>query len=209
MLVSSPALHSNMTYDLPKYSSTTTEQCTSAKPCTESLEITTYPSKELLASPHLHEIIDFINVCFYTMHRDYHTFEAPRFVDLDEFWEEFDQDGIFFSVARDPVSREIIAAGGYRPVDADTVELKCLCTAERYEGKGIGTWMNRTVEDLARKDGFKKINAVVLREHGTLVEFYERLGYAKQREQLCRAGSGDMGFENVIDITLWHMQKAL
>lgn len=173
------------------------------------LDISVYSSQELLESRDSKEYMTFINACFATMHGKYHCFDSPRFSDMDGFRDDFRDPRSVLAVARDPKSRDIVAVGGYRPLDETTAELKCLCVAGSQAGKGYGSFMNRYVEGLARDQGYDKMNSVVVRQHGNLVEFYQKLGYKKLVEHLLVAGGDDMGFGNVIDITIWHMQKEL
>lgn len=176
------------------------------------LDVSVYSSKELLESRDSEEYMTFINACFATMHGKYHCFDAPRFSNMEGFRDDFKDPGSVLAVARDPTSRDIVAVGGYRPLyegDVTTAELKCLCVDERQAGKGYGSFMNRYVEKLARDQGYERMNSVVVRQHGNLVEFYQKLGYKKLVEHLLVAGGDDMGFGNVIDISIWHMQKDL
>ncbi|KAG5358340.1 hypothetical protein CJU89_4861 [Yarrowia sp. B02] len=173
------------------------------------LEITVLPQDELLNSPQLATYVDFINACFATGHERFHCFGAPRFVTLDSFKAEFQHPGCVLAVARDPQTHEIAAAGGYKPNDDSSVDLKCLSVAEKLEGKGIGTHMNSYIEGLARDKGFKKINAVVVLEHGDLLGFYERRGYKRQRDEPLEIGSPEVGGKNTREIVLVHTQKDL
>jgi GNAT superfamily N-acetyltransferase len=173
------------------------------------LSITVIPSAQLVASPQLSTYVDFINACFGTGHKRFHCFEAARFVDLGSFRSEFSHPGCVLAVARDPKAGEIVAAGGYKPNDDGSVDLKCLSTAEHLEGTGIGTYMNTYIENLARDQGFTKINAVVVKEHGDLLGFYERRGYKSVRHERLDVGSPEVGGKNIVEIVLVHTQKDL
>lgn len=177
------------------------------------ISVTFYSSEELKSWPEskLIPIVDFINSCFTPLHDRFHTFDVSRFPTLDEFRQDFDSNDAVLGVARDKSTTDVVAAGGYRPLEAgsDTVELKCLSTDPALSGKGIGTHMNKEVEKLAKKNGYKKIEATVIREHGKLAEFYQRLGYEKVREEVIPGSSGHPEFPNIVDITLWHMEKEL
>ncbi|KAG5358339.1 hypothetical protein CJU89_4860 [Yarrowia sp. B02] len=170
------------------------------------LDISIYSSSELHSSLDVEKYLTFINSRFDTMNSQFHCFDTPRFADVYEFLGDFKNPESVLAIARDPKTREIVAAGGYRPEEDTVAELKCLCAEA---GKGYGTFMNKYVEDLARKKGFTKMNSVVIREHGDLVEFYQKLGYKKLRERRLISGGDDWGFGNIIDITIWFMQKDL
>jgi ribosomal protein S18 acetylase RimI-like enzyme len=85
-------------------------------------------------------------------------------------------------------------------------ELTCMSTDPRLGGRGIGTHMDKDLEKHARKNGFKKMHAMVIREHGRVVEFYERLGYVKKSEELIKPGGT---FPNVVEVNVWYMDKDL
>lgn len=171
------------------------------------LDITFYSSEELLVSENSQEYMDFINSCFLPLHQEYFTFTTARFLDLDHFKAEFGHGTTMLAIARDVSTRDIVAAGGYKAVNDTTVELKCLSTDPKVAGRGIGTHMDDEIESRARKHGYKRILAMVIREHGKLAEFYERLGYEKQSVEVVQPGGE--GFPNIVDITIWHMAKEL
>lgn len=173
------------------------------------LNITVIPAEELLASPQLATYVEFINTCFATGHERFHCFGQSRFVDLDSFRSEFDYPGTVLAVARDPQSHVIVAAGGYKPNEDSSVDLKCLSTAEHLEGTGIGTFMNTYIENLARDQGYTKINALVVKEHGDLLGFYLRRGYKPLREEPLDVASPEVGGKNIVPIVLIHTQKEL
>jgi hypothetical protein len=172
------------------------------------LDVSVYSSEQLRESRNSENYMAFINTCFGTMHTKYHCFDTPRFSNMDEFYDDFKHPGSVLAVAREPGSCDIVAMGGYRPLDDhETAELKCLCVNQQRAGEGYGGFMNGYVEKLAHDKGFRKMNSVVVRQHGNLVEFYQKLGYKKLEERLLVAGGDDMGFGNVIDISIWFMQK--
>ncbi|KAG5360907.1 hypothetical protein CJU89_4003 [Yarrowia sp. B02] len=171
------------------------------------LEISYYSSKELLDSPNLKEYLDFINSCYLPLHLHFHTFTTARFADLDHFKTYISEDDVTLAVARDISTQDIVAAGGYKPMSKEAAELTCMSTDPKLGGRGIGTQMDQELEKYARKKGFKKMHAMVIREHGRVAEFYKRLGYETKSEELFKAGEGP--FPNIIDVTVFHMEKEL
>lgn len=171
------------------------------------LDITYYSSQELLESPNLQQYTDFINSCYLPLHLHFHTFTTARFENLDQMKNYVRDDNVTLAIARDISTQDIVAAGGYKVVKEHEAELTCMATDPRLGGRGIGTQMDRELEKHARKNGFKKMHAMVIREHGRVAEFYERLGYVKQREEQIKPGQA--GFPNIVEVTVWHMDKDL
>ncbi|KAG5368592.1 hypothetical protein CJU90_0811 [Yarrowia sp. C11] len=170
------------------------------------LDISYYSCDELLDSPNLQQYMDFINSCYLPLHLHFHTFTTARFADLDEF-KSYVKDGeITLAVARDISTQDIVAAGGYKKMNDTEAELTCMSTDPRLGGKGIGTHMDKEIEKHARKSGLKKMHAMVIREHGRVVEFYERLGYAKKSEELIKPGGP---LPNIVEVNVWYMDKDL
>lgn len=73
---------------------------------------------------------------------------------------------------------EPVAYGGIRPAyDGDTAEIKRMWVHISWRGAGLGSRMLRHLEDLARRQGFRR---VVLDTNAALTEaiaMYERSGY--------------------------------
>ncbi|KAG5361774.1 hypothetical protein CJU90_3210 [Yarrowia sp. C11] len=173
------------------------------------LEISDYSPQQLRESRDSESLLYYVNLCFDRMHGKYGCFDKPRFEDMDEFFDNFKHPEAVLSVARDSQSRDIVSICGFRPLTDSMVELKCLCVDAKQEGKGYGAFMTRYVEDKARERGFKTMQSIVIRQHGNLVEFYQKLGYQKMEEKRLIAGGDDMGFGNVVDITIWFLEKEL
>lgn len=151
--------------------------------------------------------MDFINSCYLPLHLHFHTFTTARFTDLDQFKSYVRDENITLAVARDISTQDIVAAGGYKVVRDAEAELTCMSTDPKLGGRGIGTQMDHELEKHARQNGFKKMHAMVIREHGRVAEFYERLGYVKKREEQIKPG--EAGFPNIVEVTVWHMDKDL
>lgn len=61
---------------------------------------------------------------------------------------------------------------------SDTLEVEYLRVADNHRKEGIGTKLLRHVEDLARKDGLKRIRLFTFSFQAP--EFYKRMGYTAQ-----------------------------
>lgn len=61
---------------------------------------------------------------------------------------------------------------------SDTLEIEYLRIADHHRKEGLGTKLLRHVEELARKDGLKRIRLYTLSFQAP--EFYKRLGYTVQ-----------------------------
>ncbi|KAJ2979636.1 hypothetical protein NQ176_g3126 [Zarea fungicola] len=60
---------------------------------------------------------------------------------------------------------------------ASTAELQRLFVDLSYHGKGIGSRLARTIEDIARRDGFTHMWLGVWEENTVAKQVYEKLGY--------------------------------
>jgi GNAT superfamily N-acetyltransferase len=77
---------------------------------------------------------------------------------------------------------EIVAAGGFKPVDEETVELKRIRVRPNHQRNGYGRALLETIETRAHKQGY---TAAVLETHVALhaaIRFYEANGYDTGRQ---------------------------
>jgi GNAT superfamily N-acetyltransferase len=73
-----------------------------------------------------------------------------------------------------------------------------LAVLPHLQGKGIGTWCMRIIEDLAIDQGSEAIRLDAYGTHAKLLEFYARLGYS-QRGVVRFRGADLVCFEKVIE----------
>ncbi len=86
-----------------------------------------------------------------------------------------------------------VAGGIYcYPIDSKTYGFSLLATDFDLKGKGIGTKLIQTAEDIAIKNGASVMSIEILRVRGldvesklTLAGFYERLGYRYTHSEDC------------------------
>ena len=69
---------------------------------------------------------------------------------------------------------KIVGVISLLPVDKQTIEIKNIAISPAYQGKGLGSWILKKAEEIARKGGY--ITIIV----GTKqIQFYEKNGYSK------------------------------
>jgi predicted GNAT family N-acyltransferase len=71
------------------------------------------------------------------------------------------------------------------PLSPDTVKMRQVAVREDFQGKGIGTRMVRFAEEIAKKQGFKRI---VLNARKTAVPFYRKLFYDILSDEFTEVG---------------------
>ena len=71
---------------------------------------------------------------------------------------------------------------------ADHLLLENLAVAPAHQGKGIGRRLVARVEELARSEGFPAVRLYTNKAFTTNLAFYQRLGYAIEREEPIKTG---------------------
>ena len=74
---------------------------------------------------------------------------------------------------------KIVGVISLLPVDKQTIEIKNIAISPAYQGKGLGSWILKKAEEIARKGGYITI-IVGTADCGTKqIQFYEKHGYSK------------------------------
>ena len=74
---------------------------------------------------------------------------------------------------------KIVGVISLLPVDKQTIEIKNIAISPAYQGKGLGSWILKKAEEIARKGGCITI-IVGTADCGTKqIQFYEKNGYSK------------------------------
>lgn len=72
---------------------------------------------------------------------------------------------------------EVVAAGGYRPQDEETVELFRVAVAPDRQREGHGARLVAGLEERARADGYERVVLETAERQRAAVSFYPSLGY--------------------------------
>lgn len=72
---------------------------------------------------------------------------------------------------------ELVAMGGYRPVDARTVELFRIGVGPARQREGFGTRVVDELERRARDDGYERVTLETVVEQAAAAAFYPSRGY--------------------------------
>ena len=74
---------------------------------------------------------------------------------------------------------KIVGVISLLPVDKQTIEIKNIAISPAYQGKGLGSWILKKAEEIARKGAYITI-IVGTADCGTKqIQFYEKHGYSK------------------------------
>ena len=66
------------------------------------------------------------------------------------------------------------------PLESDLCQMKQVCIAEDFQGRGIGKYLVYEFEKIAKLNGFTRI---IMHARNYAVPFYEKLGYKKYDKQ--------------------------
>lgn len=104
---------------------------------------------------------------------------------------------------------KIVGVISLLPVDKQTIEIKNIAISPAYQGKGLGSWILKKAEEIARKGGYITI-IVGTADCGTKqIQFYEKHGYSKYaiKENFFLENYAQTIYENGIILTDMIMLK--
>ncbi len=91
--------------------------------------------------------------------------------------------------------KEIAAIGSYAQVDTDTAEV-AFVVKETYQGLGIGSYLLKILEKIAKENKYKRFTATVLSENQTMIHVFKK-HYPQAR--LARSGGGEVEITMELD----------
>lgn len=74
---------------------------------------------------------------------------------------------------------KIVGVISLLPVDKQTIEIKNIAISPAYQGKGLGSWILKKAEEIARKGGYITIIVGTADCRTKQILFYEKNGYSK------------------------------
>lgn len=77
------------------------------------------------------------------------------------------------------IKDELMATVFYKKLDDETAQIKAVIVDEKYQKQGLGNFLMEYVEEMIKKEGFKK---AILHGRVKVQEFYEKLGYESYGE---------------------------
>lgn len=101
--------------------------------------------------------------------------DVPGNDDLERVEATFLDVGGEFLVLED--GDDVVAMGGYRPVDDRTVELFRIAVAPERQRAGFGTRVVDALERRAREDGYERVALETVVEQEAAARFYPARGY--------------------------------
>ncbi len=84
--------------------------------------------------------------------------------------------------------KEIAAIGSYAQVDTDTAEV-AFVVKETYQGLGIGSYLLKILDKIAKENKYKRFTATVLSENQTMIHVFKK---HYPQAKLARSGGGEV-----------------